>query len=61
MSGILQLVTVSKVFTSLTGAFPEMPIVGILNVHFAPEPGTLLLLAVGVVGLAAVGRRRPHG
>jgi len=58
-SGILQLVTVSKVYTSLTGAFPEMPVIGFLDLHFVPEPGTLLLLGLGVVGLAAVGRRRP--
>jgi hypothetical protein len=57
--GILQLVTVSKVYTSLTSAFPEMPVIGFLDLHFVPEPGTLLLLAVGVAGLAVVGRRRP--
>jgi len=60
-SGVLQLVTVSKTYTSLTGAFPEMPVVGFLDLHFVPEPGTALLLGLGVVGLAAVGRRRsPH-
>ena len=42
-SGVLQLVTVSKAYTSLTGAFPEMPVVGFLDLHFVvPEPGTLL-------------------
>ena len=46
-SGILQLVTVSKAYTSLTGAFPEMPVIGFLDLHFAPEPGTLLLLVSG--------------
>jgi hypothetical protein len=46
-SGVLQLVTVSKVYTSLVGAVPEVPMTGILTLHFAPEPGTLLLLVSG--------------
>jgi hypothetical protein len=33
-SGGMQLVTVSKVFTSLVGAFPELPVFSILNLHF---------------------------
>jgi hypothetical protein len=57
-SGALQLVTVSKVFTSLTAAWPEMVHVGILTLHFVPEPGTALLLGTAVVGLAVLGRRR---
>ena len=55
---MLQLVTVSKVYTSLTGAFPEFPMTGILTLHFVPEPGTLLLLGFGVAGLALHGRRK---
>jgi hypothetical protein len=57
-SGAVQLVTVSKVFTSLTGAFPEGPLIGVLTLHFVPEPGTVLLLGSGVAGLAVLGRRK---
>jgi hypothetical protein len=57
-SGAIQLVTVTKVFTSLTGAFPEMPVIGVLNLHFVPEPGTLILLGSGVAVLATLGRGR---
>jgi len=57
-SGVVQLVTVSKVFTSFAGALPEGPLIGVLNLHFVPEPGTLLLLGAGVAGLAVCGRRK---
>jgi hypothetical protein len=60
-SGVVQLVTVSKAYTTLVGAFPEVPVTGIVTLHFVPEPGTLLLLASGVAGLAFLGRRRHRG
>jgi hypothetical protein len=55
-SGVVQLVAITKTYTSLTGAFPELPLIGIIQLHFVPEPGTLLLLVSGVVGLAILGR-----
>jgi hypothetical protein len=57
LSGVLQLVTVTKVFTSATVAFPEFPVVGVLTLHLVPEPGTLLLFGSGVAVLAVLGRR----
>jgi hypothetical protein len=56
-SGVLQLVTATKVFTSLTGAFPELPVTGVLTLHFAPEPGALMLLGSVVAALAVLARR----
>jgi hypothetical protein len=57
-SGAVQLVTVSKVYTSLTASWPETTLTGILTLHFVPEPGTLLLVGSGVAALALLGRRR---
>jgi hypothetical protein len=56
--GQVQLVTASKVFTSLTGALPEFPMYAVLNLHFVPEPGVLALLAAGALALLAAGSRR---
>jgi hypothetical protein len=58
VSGTIQLVTVSKTYTSLLGVFPELPVIGLIQLHFVPEPGTLLLLVSGVAGLAVLGRKR---
>ena len=39
------------------GASPTLPAFAILDLTFVPEPGTLLLLASGVAGLAVLGRK----
>ena len=55
---VVQFVTASKVYTSLTGAYPEFPMYAVLNLHFVPEPGTLVLLAAGAAGVLVASRRR---
>jgi hypothetical protein len=54
-SGVVQLVTVSKVFTTLTGALPEFRVTGVLTLRFVPEPGRMSLLISAGLGLAAAG------
>ena len=58
---MLQLVTVTKAFTSLLAAYPEFPVTGVLTLAFAPEPGTLLLLASAAGVFAMYERRRGRG
>jgi hypothetical protein len=56
-SGQVRLVTPIFISTSLQ---PEslLPTFGILDLHFVPEPGTLLLLGTGVAGLVMLGRTK---
>lgn len=56
-SGNLTLVTPIFISTNI-GAFAVVPAFAILNLHFVPEPGTLVLLGSGIAGLVAVGRSR---
>src|SRR5262249_58231827 len=59
-SGQVQLVTPIFISTSQR-QFPEIAAFGILDLHFVPEPGTLLLLAGGIAGLVLVGRTERGG
>jgi len=58
-SGVVELVTPSLISTSI-GTSATIPAFAVLNIHFTavPEPGTLLLLSSGVVGLTVLGSRR---
>jgi hypothetical protein len=58
-SGVLQVVTPAQVRTNLSlGSNVKVGALTELLIHFIPEPGLLLLLGSGVVGLAALGRSR---
>jgi len=56
-SGVMSLVTPIFISTNI-GASAIIPAFGFLNLHFIPEPGTLLLLAAGVTGLGILGRKK---
>ena len=61
-SGVVQIVTPSQVRTNLTlGTNEKVAAITELVIHFIPEPGLLLLLGSGVVGLALIGRSRMRG
>jgi hypothetical protein len=53
--GTVRLVAPAGLMSTLGGNFPLFVS---MKLTFVPEPGTLLLLGSGIVGLAAVGRRR---
>jgi len=58
-SGVVQVVTPSQIRTSLAaGSNHKIGAITTLIIHFVPEPGMLLLLGSGVVGLALLGRNR---
>jgi hypothetical protein len=56
-SGSVSLVTPIFISTNI-GAFSVVPAFGFFNLHFVPEPGTLVLLGSGIAGLVAFGRSR---
>ena len=56
-SGSIRLVTPVFVSTNIS-ASAIVPVFGILDLHFVPEPGTLLLLGSGIAGLVITGRKR---
>ncbi len=58
-SGIVQLITPVQVVTKgIAGNTGKIALFTTLTMHFVPEPGLMLLLGSGVVGLALLGRSR---
>jgi hypothetical protein len=59
VSGVLQLVMPAQLESNIPlGANDKLSGIVSMVIHFIPEPGLLLLLGSGVVGLAVLGRRR---
>jgi hypothetical protein len=57
-SGVVQLVTASKVSTSLIAAFPELPVFSILNLHFFGPTTTLPSADVTLCHARRPGKRK---
>jgi hypothetical protein len=58
-SGVVQLITPQQVSTAgIAGNSTELTLFSRLTLHFVPEPGLLLLIGAGVVGLGLLGRNR---
>ena len=57
MSGLLTIVSPIRINTTpaISG---RVPAAAWLDIVFVPEPGTMLLLVTGAIGLVAIGRRR---
>jgi hypothetical protein len=58
-SGVIQLIAPEQVTTSgVPGNSARVALFSTLTLHFIPEPGLLLLIASGAVGLGLLGRSR---
>jgi len=58
-SGVIQLIAPQQVTTKgIAGNSSELTLFAALTIHFIPEPGLLLLIGSGVVGLGLLGRSR---
>jgi hypothetical protein len=58
-SGVIQLIAPQQVQTvGVAGNSSRVALFSTLTLHFIPEPGLLLLIASGVVGLGLLGRSR---
>ena len=56
LAGAVTVIAPLRIFTGAIAG--NIPGAGIMHIEFVPEPGTVLLLVSGAVGLAVIGRRR---
>jgi hypothetical protein len=54
----MQLITPMVITSQGGGNGMHLPVFAVLTLHFVPEPGLLLMLASGAIGLAIIGRNR---
>jgi len=58
-SGVIQLIAPQQVTTAgVNGNSSQLTLFASMTIHFIPEPGLLLLIGSGVVGLGLLGRSR---
>jgi hypothetical protein len=58
-SGVIQLITPQQINTQgIAGNASALSLFAVLTLHFVPEPGLLLMIGAGVVGLGLLGRSR---
>jgi hypothetical protein len=59
VSGVVQLISPGQIWSNIPmGSNDKLAGMAVMVIHFIPEPGLLLLLGSGVLGLCLLGRRR---
>jgi hypothetical protein len=60
-SGVIQFVTPGRIIGQDLGGLKPIPVFNVVRVRFVPEPGSLVLICAGALGIFVMGRRRTRG